>query len=272
LTAVLARAKRDYYAVLGVPRDAERETIRRAYRALAAECHPDVSAAPESTARFHEIAEAYEVLSRTESRSRYDRRAAGSHPPRKPEAREGDGSPPPWQGARGADVVTTAEIEFVEAARGTTRGLRYTALLPCPACAGDGAAADAAHDPCPACGGTGHRQEVGSTSSARFLRLTPCGRCRGRGQIATSPCTRCDGVGALEEARSLLVIVPPGTEDGQELRLRGEGNAGGEAGEPGDVVVQVTVRPAPDSPLVRRLAVLGVAVAVVLAAVTLALH
>jgi DnaJ-class molecular chaperone len=226
---VLARAKRDYYAVLGVAPDADQSAIKRAFRALAAELHPDVSDEPDAAERFREVAEAYDTLSRADARARYDRQRARTAPPGRtaPGAVRRDmgrGRTGPRPGQRGADVEVDAEIDFGEAARGTTRSLRFPSVDLCPDCLGVG-------------------------------RLGP------------SPCRRCGARGIVRVERSLEARIPAGTADGQEIRLAGEGQPGGAGAPAGDVVVRVRVRKAPDNPLVRRLAAAGVGCAVALAVV-----
>ena len=260
------QARRDYYAILGVSRDADRDAIRRAFRSLASEHHPDVSGDPNTADRFRELAEAYEILSRPDTRERYDRygfdpRGLGGFAPR-PGSAFGlfddlldFATTFPRPGKRGADVLVEAEVEFVEAARGTTRGLRFTASALCPKCKGEGGRAGSLRIACPDCNGRGRIREGGD--AGRPFRLRICLSCRGRGKRLESPCLECSGTGRIDEARSLLVGIPPATSDGQQIRLEGEGHAGGPGGEPGDVVVTVRVRPVPDSPLVRRLAVAG---------------
>jgi molecular chaperone DnaJ len=226
---VLARAKRDYYAVLGVSPDADQSAIKRAFRARAAELHPDVSDEPDAAERFREVAEAYETLSRPDARARYDRERARTAPSSRtaPGAVRRDlgrtrGGPRPGQ--RGADVEVDAELDFAEAVRGTTRSVRFPSVDLCPDCLGVG-------------------------------RLGP------------APCRRCGARGAVRVERSLEARIPAGTEDGEEIRFAGEGHPGGAGAPAGDVVVRVRVRRPPDNPLVRRLAAAGVACAVALAVV-----
>jgi molecular chaperone DnaJ len=272
LTDVATRPKRDYYSVLGVSRTADRDAIRRAFRMLAAEWHPDVSEDPSAPDRFREIAEAYEVLSRADTRERYDRygfdpRGVGGF-----ESRPGSAfglfddlldlaATFPRPGRRGADVSAIAEVEFLEAIRGTERGVRYTALTVCPVCGGDGAGPGNTRIGCQVCGGRGRIREGGEGTDKPFhLRL--CADCRGSGRVNSVLCPECDGTARFEAQRVLLVDIPAGAEDGQELRIPGEGNAGGPGGEPGDVILTVHVRPPHDPRGLRRLAMAGAAVGV----------
>jgi len=268
---VATRAKRDYYEVLGVPRDADRELVKKAFRALAAEVHPDVSSDPDAAEKFHELAEAYEVLSNDSARDRYDRYGLRGGGPFD-DLLDAHGAAPPRAGERGADVLVEASFDFVEAARGTTRGLRYRAIAECAPCGGGGTAPGGRRRTCSVCGGSGRVREDESAARGRYIRFQECVRCRGRGTEVDRPCLACGGHGRGEEERSTLLVVPPGTEDGDEIRLEGEGHAGGPGGAPGDVVVCLAVRPAPDSPLLRHLATVGALCGVGLVVVTLILH
>ncbi len=268
---MVTRAKRDYYEVLGVPRDADRELVKKAFRTLAAEIHPDVSSDPDAGEKFREIAEAYEVLSHAPTRERYDRfgyRGSGLFD----DLLGAHGAAPPRPGERGADVLVEASLDFVEAARGTTRGVRYRAVTECAACGGSGGSAGSQRSTCAGCSGSGRIREDGSAARGRFIRFQECARCRGRGTVIDHPCPACGGHGRAEEERSILVEVPAGTEDGDEIRLEGEGHAGGRGGPAGDVIVRLCVRPAPDSPLLRHLAAVGALCGVGLVVVTLILH
>jgi molecular chaperone DnaJ len=266
---VAARSRRDYYAVLGVQHGAGRDAIRRAFRALAAEWHPDVSDDPEAIERFREIAEAYEVLSRQDARQRYDRYGFD---PRGVGGFSGGAAGAPGMfddlldlaaafrraGGRGADVAVEVGVPPADAARGGRRGVRYTALTVCPACHGDGGLPGSARVACGECEGRG-RKGGGPGGSAR---LELCGSCCGSGRVHARPCGRCAGAGRFESERAVLVEVPAGTEDGDELRVAGEGNAGGRNGEPGDLLVTVRIEAAGDRRRLRALA-LGTAVCTV---------
>ena len=275
--AMLARARRDYYAVLGVSRDADREAIKKAFRALAAEHHPDVSGDPEAEERFREIREAYEMLSRPESRARYDRfgQRPGT-PPRPTESPTGglfddllaEAATFPRPGQRGADVVVTAEIGFVDGAKGTTRPVRYRAVAHCRACDGAGTGSGGVRRLCPTCEGVGRLREPARDADRRF-RYRSCGRCRGGGYVVTEPCVECGGRGRVEEERTRLLVVRSGTKDAARLRFPGEGHAGGRGAEPGDLVVRLRVSGPPDAPLLRRLALAGVACGVGLVVIVL---
>lgn len=261
---MLTRASRDYYAVLGVPRTADAETIKRSFRALAARYHPDVSTEPDAAERFLELVEAYEVLSSPERRARYDRRGfartSGARPARPAAAHDPlddlfDPAAVRWgrPGERGRDILVAIRLDPEEARRGTARGVRYRATSVCSLCGGEGSQGRSRRRMCSACGGSGRVREIGSTRAGRLLRLRACARCEGLGQVVENPCAVCRGRGQVEDERALLVRFPAGSADGDELRIEGHGHAGGPGGRPGDVVVRVSV-PAAESPsLLRRL-------------------
>jgi molecular chaperone DnaJ len=245
---VAARSRRDYYAVLGVPHGASRETIRRAFRTLAAEWHPDVSDDPEAVERFREIAEAYEVLSRPDTRERYDR--YGFDPRGVGGFSSGAGSASGMfddlldlaaafkrAGGRGTDVAVEVHVAPGDAAKGGRRGVRYTALTVCPACHGEGGVPGSARVACAECGGRGRRRGPNDGPT----RLELCSSCRGSGRVHAEPCLRCEGAGRFESERAARVEIPPRSADGDELRVPGAGNAGGRNAEPGDLVVTVRV-------------------------------
>jgi molecular chaperone DnaJ len=263
---VATRPGRDYYAVLGVARTADRATIRRAFRALASELHPDVSDDPNSAERFRELAEAYEVLSRPEARARYDRLGFDSRGLGDLAARHTDLSrlfedlldlagAAQRPGKRGSDVATELEVSAADAHRGIRRAAHYTALTVCIACEGTGAGAGGSQVTCAQCGGRGRIRDAGGSGRPSHLRL--CAACRGSGRRAASPCRECDEAGRLEIERVLLVEVPPGTEDGDEFRIVGEGNVGGPGGEPGDLVLTLRVQPVGETTFIRRIAAAG---------------
>lgn len=256
---MLTRATRDYYVTLGVPRDADRDTIKKAFRSLAATYHPDVSVEPDAGERFREILEAYEVLSSVEARARYDRRGFARRAPSRSRRPSGEHAPPrapdpldelfdlvvpaPAPGERGGDVAVEVGLAAREARRGTARGVRYTARASCETCAGAGAPAGSRVRTCPRCSGSGRVREAGETPSGRLIRLRACARCRGLGRLIDDPCEACAGRGRLEEERAVLVRFDARTKDGAELRLEGLGHAGGEGAPPGDLVVRINVRP-----------------------------
>jgi molecular chaperone DnaJ len=258
----MATTRRDYYEVLGVERTAGEGEIKKAFRGLARSLHPDVSEEPDAESRFREVVEAYEVLSKPETRQVYDRyghaglRGGGFTPTSFDlgsltdlfAAFFGDdlfGVSSRPRRARGADVAAQIEIELTEAAGGTTREVPFPVTVPCSAC--DGSGAEPGTDPvtCPTCGGTGRLEHVSRTAFGEFIRTQTCARCGGVGRIVEHPCRECEGTGRTVEERTLEVEIPPGIHDGQQIRLSGEGHAGSLGGRAGDLYVQVRIRPDP---------------------------
>lgn len=258
----MATTEGDYYEVLGVDRTATEAEIKKAFRRLARAFHPDVSDAPDAEERFRELAEAYEVLSNSETRELYDRyghaglRGGGFEPGRFDfgdlsnlfAAFFGDdlfGTGGRRRGSRGADVAAEVEVELVEAARGTRRRVPFQVSVPCERCAGDGVEPGTKLRTCPSCSGDGRLRQVSRSLFGEFIRTQPCPRCAGSGRIVEHPCTTCEGTGRLVSERMLDVEIPPGIHNGQRIRISGEGHSGVFGGRAGDVYVQVRVKPDP---------------------------
>jgi len=259
----VATTERDYYEVLGVSRTATEAEIKKAFRSIARELHPDVSEAPDAEERFKEAVEAYEVLSNAERRELYDRfghaglRSRGYAPTSFDFGTLGDLFSAFFgddlfglagqhrRAARGADVAAEIEIELVEAARGVEREVPFRVAVGCTTCDGSGAEPGTEPVACPTCGGSGRLQEVSNTVFGQFVRTQPCGRCGGTGRVVERPCKTCDGAGRVVEERSRTIQVPPGIHDGQRLRIGGEGHAGELGARAGDLYVLVRVRPDP---------------------------
>ena len=264
--------KRDYYDVLGVTRDAGAQEVKKAFRKLARECHPDVNPGDaDCEANFKEAAEAYEVLSDADTRAAYDRygfdglkgrpltdfehvgfgdlfnvffgggvfdsvlRDAGGG-----WAAATGGAPPP----RGGDVEVTLDLTLAESVFGASKDVEVLAEVRCDACGGSGAADGAGRETCPQCSGSGRMREVSSLGGfGQFVRTSTCSVCRGRGSIVREPCEGCRGTGRVRAPRTVTVEAPAGIADGQRLRLTGEGGAGAQGGRPGDLYVAITVEP-----------------------------
>ena len=254
----MATAERDYYEVLGVARGASEGEIKKAFRRLARELHPDVSDAPDAQERFRELAQAYEVLSNTETRELYDRYGhaglrRGGYTPSFDfgnlseifAAFFGDDLFAARGRGRGGDVAAVVEIDLGSVATGTTARVELEAAATCETCGGDGAEPGSSPTTCPGCGGAGRVQQVSRSLFGEFVRTQGCPRCGGRGLIVEQPCRSCGGEGRTARLRALDVEIPPGIHDGQRIRLRGEGHAGPHEGAPGDLFVQVRVRPHP---------------------------
>jgi molecular chaperone DnaJ len=259
----VATVRRDLYEVLGVARTADDREIKKAFRRLARELHPDVSDHPEAEERFREAAEAYEVLSKRETRELYDRygheglRTGGFRPTDFDFTSLGDifsvffgedvfaGGGAARRGGRGQDILVEVEIELAEAAEGATKAVPFPISLPCSVCGGSGAAPGTKPETCERCGGAGRLQSVSSSVFGQFVRTQACPDCRGTGEVVRTPCPECDGAGRVTEERTIEIEVPPGIHDGQRIRLSGEGHAGRFGGRSGDLYVLVHVRPDP---------------------------
>jgi molecular chaperone DnaJ len=256
----MATTGRDYYEVLGVARSAPEADIKRAFRRLARELHPDVSREPDADERFKEVVEAYEVLSKSETRQLYDRFGHAG-------LRSGGFRPTPFdfgsladifsaffgddvfgvatgsRRARGADIAAEIEISLEEAATGVTQAVPVQVAVPCAECGGDGVQPGTSASTCEDCGGTGRIQHISRTAFGEFIRSQACARCGGTGRVIEHPCETCSGAGRILEERSLDVEVPAGIHDGQRIRLSGEGHAGPLGGKSGDLYVLVRIRP-----------------------------
>jgi molecular chaperone DnaJ len=257
----MATTDRDLYELLGVPRDADEAAIKKAFRRLARELHPDVSSEPDAEARFREAAEAYEVLTNSETRALYDRyghaglRSGGYTPSGFDMGGLGDlfatffgDDTFGGQGRRarrGADVAAEIQITLVDAARGTTAGVPFEVAVPCATCGGDGVEPGTSPVVCNRCGGSGRLQHVSRSVFGEFVRTQSCPQCRGAGQIVEHPCKACGGAGRRSERRTIDVKVPAGIHGGQRIRVSGEGHVGALGGRAGDVYVLVHVQPDP---------------------------
>jgi molecular chaperone DnaJ len=251
-------AKQDYYAALGVARDASADDLKKAYRKQAMQFHPDRNPGDkQAEAKFKEVNEAYDVLKDDQKRAAYDRYGHAAF-------EQGGGAPDfgggglgdifdqmfgdfmGRQGGRGrgprtgADVRAAVEIDLAQAFAGTKVQLRVPTRVACEACAGTGSESKTAgSDACQTCGGAGKvRAQQGF-----FLVERTCPTCGGRGRVIRNPCRICGGAGTVQRERTLQVQIPAGVEDGTRIRLSGEGEAGGTGAGPGDLYVHVAVRP-----------------------------
>ncbi|MDX6480565.1 MAG: molecular chaperone DnaJ [Gaiellaceae bacterium] len=254
----MATTDRDYYALLGVSRTADEAQIKQAFRGLARELHPDVSDAPDAEERFKEVVEAYEVLSKSETRALYDRyghaglRSGGFQPGHVDfgsladlfSAFFGDdvlfGGRP--RRGRGADLAAAVEIDLVEAAHGVSRDVPFEVAVLCGHCGGNGAEPGTELTTCPSCNGAGRLQQVTRSVFGEFVRTQTCPDCGGSGQRIETPCHECRGGGRVVEERTLKVEIPAGIHDGQRIRLGGEGHAGVLGEVAGDAYLEVRVR------------------------------
>lgn len=254
--------KRDYYEVLGVARSASADEIKSAYRKLARTYHPDVNKDAGAEERFKEIAEAYEVLSNEEKRAAYDRfghagtqggfsgfsggfgdfssifedlftgmgmGSTGRRTARGPR--------------RGADLRVGIALTFEEAVFGCEKEIDVPRAETCQRCFGSGAEPGTSPLRCPQCNGTGEIQRRQQSIFGTILTSSTCPRCNGTGEVITTPCTECKGQKQIQVTRRLSVNVPPGVDDGTQIRLAGEGNQGVSGGPPGNLYVALTVQP-----------------------------
>ena len=253
----MSSTTRDPYEVLGVGRDADEKAIKKAFRRLARELHPDVNAHdPQAEEKFKEAAEAYEILSDPERRSTYDRyghdglRSGGMGPNFDGfgsisdlfDAFFGGGGRGPSGPAQGGDIAIQAEVTLADAARGTQVELSFEAVERCGTCNGNGAEPGTPIETCERCGGQGRLQAVSRTPFGQVVRTVECDVCFGDGRVPKEPCHTCDGRGREVRRRTLSVDVPAGIADGQRIRLSGRGHAGDAGGLPGDLYVLVSVR------------------------------
>ncbi len=249
----------DYYATLGVDRGATDAEIKKAFRKLAQQWHPDVNSDPAAHARFTEINEAYQILSDPQRRQRYD--VFGNA------GVEGDpnlagfggfadifdaffggaagGSGRRGRPSAGSDLRYDLRITFTEAVLGTAKDIEFPVLGRCETCAGTGAKAGTEAITCPECKGRGEIRSIRQTMLGQMVNVTPCPRCHGDGKIVEAPCETCRGDGRTEHKRVLRVSIPPGIDEGHQIRLSNEGEAGPRGGPAGSLYVAVHVAPHP---------------------------
>lgn len=259
----MATQQRDYYEVLGVGRSADAQELKRAYRKLAMEYHPDRNPSPDAAEKFKEATRAYEVLADADMRARYDRfghagvDGMGSGGPQGFEgfaagfegfgdifdaffggnARRGRRRGP----SRGADLRYNLNLTFEEAIFGVEKEIEYTRAERCDRCSGKGAEPGTDLETCPECEGRGEIRRAQQSIFGQFVNVTTCGRCQGEGRIVTDPCTKCRGAGRVRAPRKIAVKVPGGVDDGAQIRLSGEGEAGTRGGEYGNLYVVLSV-------------------------------
>lgn len=261
-------SKRDYYEVLGVPKNASKEDIKKAYRKLAVKYHPDRNPGDEKAEEmFKEATEAYEVLYDDKRRQAYDQFGFAGV--------EGMGTGAGGQGfsgfrdfedifgdfgdifgsffgggggrsgrsdrgaRRGADLRYNLDISFKDAVFGTRVEVSYDRHVTCPSCGGNGAETGSGRKVCPTCGGSGQVRR----SSGFFSIASPCPTCNGEGYVIDNPCTMCHGSGVISKHQKLKVTIPPGIESGKRINIPGQGDAGPNGGPAGDLFVYVRVRP-----------------------------
>lgn len=254
-------AKRDYYDVLGVSRNADDDEIRRAYRRKAREYHPDVNDSPNAADKFREVKEAYEVLSDDDKRAMYDRfghdaeqfgrgfggfsdvgfddifsEIFGFGTRARTRARQAP--------ARGRDLRVDVTLEFEEAVFGTEMELEVPRWEPCEHCNGTGAEPGTSPVTCAQCAGAGEVRQARQTGLfGSFVSVVTCPRCEGRGEVITTPCSECRGRQRVHGSKTISIEIPAGVDDGTRIRLTGEGDAGERGGPPGNLYVNIHVKP-----------------------------
>ncbi|MEB3266514.1 MAG: molecular chaperone DnaJ [Cyanobacteriota bacterium] len=256
----------DYYDLLGVSRDADADTLKRAYRRLARQYHPDVNKDPGAEDRFKEIGRAYEVLSDPQTRARYDQfgeaglgggggmpdmgdmggfadlfetffsgfgGSAGGAAPRRRGPRQGD------------DLRLDLAVSFSEAVFGVEKEVQIRHLETCSTCSGSGARSGSGPTTCGTCGGAGQVRRATRTPFGNFTQVAPCPSCDGSGQVIADPCGSCGGQGLQQVRKKLRINIPAGVDSGTRLRVANEGNAGQRGGAPGDLYVFLSVQAHP---------------------------
>ena len=250
--------KRDYYEVLGVGSNATDEEIRKAFRKLAFKYHPDHNHEDGTEEKFKEVSEAYEVLCDPDKRAAYDRFGHGGAEGFSGRGFEGfdfggfgdifdaffGGTATAARQAprRGADLHYRVTITLEEAAFGSEKEITISRTENCSLCHGIGAKPGSQPSRCPDCNGTGQVRRVQQSIFGRFVSTTTCNRCRGEGRIITEPCPQCKGTGREKYQRAIAVKIPPGVDDGSQVRLTGEGEAGIRGGSPGDLYIALSVK------------------------------
>ncbi len=262
--------KRDYYEVLGVEKNASKEDIKKAYRKLAMQYHPDRNPGDKSAEdKFKEAAEAYEVLSNDEKKAKYDRFGHqglrggqdfsgfsnvndifshfsdifggafgggsifddffGGGASQKSRSKTG--------GTPGSDLKVSLKLTLEEIASGTTKKIKIKKYVKCETCGGSGAKTANAFKTCGTCNGSGEIRQVSRSVFGQFVNISPCSTCGGLGKIISDPCSKCGGDGRIQDEATIKINVPAGVHDNSYMTLRGEGNAGKNGGQPGDIIV-----------------------------------
>ena len=251
----------DYYGILGVRRDAGADEIKKAYRRLARELHPDVNPDPHLQERFKEVTQAYEVLSDPEKRQMYD---LGADPYARAGANAGGfgaaGFPfsdlmdaffgggaaprgPRTRARRGRNATIRVDLDLAECAFGTTRELVVDTAVVCPTCSGEGSAPGTHPVTCDICNGRGEVSQVTRSFIGQMMTSRPCPGCGGFGTVIRKPCPECDADGRVRTRRTIKVRIPAGVEDGTHIQLAGEGETGPGGGPPGDLFLEIVQRP-----------------------------
>jgi len=253
----MATQQQDFYDVLGVARTASQEEIKKAFRKLAMQFHPDRNKEPDAEARFKEVNQAFEVLSDPEKRAAYDRFGHAGLGQQGGAGFEGfsnfggfgdifdaffGGATRTRRGpSRGADLRYNLSLSFEEAIFGVEKEIEVSRTEQCAFCGGLGAEPGSKPERCPACNGSGEVRRVQQSIFGQFVNVSQCDRCHGEGRVVSNPCQHCRGSGRERKSRTLQVKIPPGVDNGQQLRLSNEGEAGGQGGPPGNLYVLLQV-------------------------------
>ncbi|KEQ27149.1 molecular chaperone DnaJ [Paenibacillus tyrfis] len=251
-------SKRDYYEVLGVGKDASQEDIKKAYRSLARQYHPDVNKADDAESKFKEAKEAYDVLSDDQKKAQYDR--FGHVDPNQGMGGGFNGADfggfgdifdmffgggqrrNPNAPQRGGDLQYTLTIEFKEAVFGKKTDIHIPRTETCDTCQGSGAKPGTKPETCGVCHGSGQQEVVQNTAFGRIVNRRVCSACQGQGRIVKDKCGTCHGSGKVKKQRTISLNIPAGVDDGAQLRVTGEGEAGTRGGPPGDLYVVIRVK------------------------------
>ncbi|MCL2616792.1 MAG: molecular chaperone DnaJ, partial [Defluviitaleaceae bacterium] len=260
--------KRDYYEILGVQKGASDDELKKAYRKMAKQWHPDANPDnPEAEAKFKELSEAYAMLSDNQKRTAYDRMGHAAFEQGGGHSGMGDvdlssifesvfgggafgdifdmgrkRSGP----RRGADMATNLHVKFEEAIFGTEKEVRMTVNDICETCSGSGAKPGTTPESCKQCGGSGQERVVSQTMFGAMTSVRTCGSCRGTGKHIKSPCVTCKGAGRVRKTKTLQVSIPPGIDSGQSLRLNGKGEPGERGGGYGDLIITIYIQESPE--------------------------
>lgn len=260
-------AKRDYYEVLGVSKNASKEELKKAYRKLAMQYHPDRNPGnKEAEEMFKEAAEAYEILNDDNKRARYDRfghegvKGSGFGSQGFSDVNDifshfsdifGGGSSifddffgggqqrgrQRGRGVPGSDLKVTLKLTLEEIAEGTSKKIKLKKQIKCDQCNGSGAEGSTSKKKCPICNGTGEIRSVSRSVFGQFVNITACANCSGEGEVIDTPCKKCMGDGRINEEITVKIDVPAGVHEGSYMTMRGEGNSGKRGGQPGDLLV-----------------------------------
>ena len=259
-------SKKDYYEILGVPKSASKEDLKKAYRKLAMQYHPDKNPGDkESEEKFKEAAEAYEILNNDDKRAKYDRfghdgvRGSQFGSQGFSDINDifshfsdifGGGSSifddffggqqrvrQRGRGVPGSDLKVTLKLTLEEIAEGVSKKIKIKKQIKCDQCNGSGADGSTSKKRCPICNGTGEIRSVSRSVFGQFVNITACANCNGEGEVIDTPCKKCMGDGRVNEESTIKIDVPAGVHEGSYMTMRGEGNAGKRGGQPGNIIV-----------------------------------